>query len=427
MTVNKGLLSLVENSPNFSNQALENAVNDIKAVDQDDGYQFIKSQFDVDTAIRTNIVLSTSQKNDALETLNAAQPHLQIGRILTDVVRHTASIIDATIIPVDEAENPTPATFLEILQQVQTVQGLIPELYGVDPADKGRAVNDHLGTLNNIFLETEDSRAPVFTRLKEIMQRIDLTGRTGGGSSALAIGTAAVRFSNTQLVSFLNSVVADSTDFQTTLDNRVTQAAGNYAALNTRIGDALQGEVIEELVAIKDEITNQVSLENSNLVNLGTYIETLSNNTSFASLAEDDTLRGLMAKVAQNKQWQTYFENYNKEKENLNPIYTTDTDSDKSAIIDQVLVDSGLPDVTDSTDLAAVAAKSQRDSRIDTANYDRFSVEQQIIKSCEQLGIATANRSIAALSSTLLRNMNQHDRDEIARQLDLNESANTLS
>jgi hypothetical protein len=134
-----------------------------------------------------------------------------------------------------------------------------------------------------------------------------------------------------------------------------------------------------------------------------------------------------MGKVAQNKQWRTYFENYENDKANLNPIYTTDTDSDKSAVIDQVLADSGLPDVTDSTDLEAVAAKAQRDSRIDTANYDRYTVEQQITKSCEQLGITTANRTITALSGTLLRNMNQHDRDEIARQLDLNESANTLS
>ena len=74
-----------------------------------------------------------------------------------------------------------------------------------------------------------------------------------------------------------------------------------------------------------------------------------------------------------------------------------------------------------------MAAKAQRDTRIDTANYDRFTVEQQITKSCEQLGITTSNRTINALSGTLLNNMNQHDRDEIARQLDLNESADTLS
>ena len=427
MTVNKGLTSLVENTPNFSNQALENAVNDIKAVDQDDGYQFIKSQFDVDTAIRTNIVLTTSQKNDVLETLNAAQPHLQIGRILTDVVRHTASIIDATIIPLDpldDVENPSPATFIEILQQVQAVQGLVPELYGVTAKDKSRAVNDHLGTLNNIFLTTGDSTAPVFTRLKEIMQRIDTTARV---NSTLATGTAAVRYSNTQLVLFLNSLVDDSTDFQTTLDNRVNQAAGNMASLNTRIGNALQGEVIEDLVAIKDEITDQISLENANLVSIETYIETLSNNISFAALAEDEDLRILMSRVAQNKQWQTYFEDYNKEKENLNPIYTTDTDSDKSAVIDQVLADSGLPDVTDPTDLEAVAGKARRDDRVDTANYDRYTAEQQIKDACKQLGITTANRTLNALSGTLLRNMNQHDRDEIAKQLDSNESANTLS
>ena len=423
MTVNKGLLSLVENEPNFSNQALENAVNDIKAVDKDDGHQFILSQFLLDEAIRGNSVLTTSQKNDVLETLYAAQPHLQIGPILTDVVRHTASIIDATIIPLDDADNPTPATFLEVLQQVQTVQGLVPELYGVTPADKGRAVNDHLGTLNNVFLTTEDSTEPVFTRLKRIMVLIDTNSRV---TSALNLAITNAATANLNLRTFLAGIRDDSTDFQTTLDNRVNSVVTMFSTLNTRIAQ-IPGDPTTDLVAIKDEITNQVSLENSNLVSIGTYIETLSNNISFASLAEDDTMRKLMTKVAQNKQWQTYFNDYETNQANLNPIYTTDTDSDKSAVIDQVLADSGLPDVTDATDLAAVAGKAQRDSRIDTANYDRFTVEQQIIKSCEQLGITTTNRTITALSGTLLRNMNQFDRDEIARSLDLNESANTLS
>ena len=171
MTVNKGLLSLVENVPNFSNQALENAVDVIKAIDKDDGYQFIKSQFDIDVAIHNNTVLTQTQKNDALETLYTAQPHLQIGRYLKDVVRHTASIIDATIVPVPEDETQTE-TFLGILQNVQTVQGLVPELYGVPASEKSRTVNDHLGSLNNIFTTTEDSTAPVFTRLQEIMQLI---------------------------------------------------------------------------------------------------------------------------------------------------------------------------------------------------------------------------------------------------------------
>ena len=424
MTVNKGLSALANTNPNFSNQGLENAVNDIKNVDQDDGYQFIKSQFDVDTAIRTNIVLTTSQKNDALETLYAAQPHLQIGRILTDVVRHTSTILDGTIVFLNNPDTEDTADFLEILQTVHSIQSLIPSLYGVSADDKARSVNDHLGTLNNIFLETEDSRAPVFTRLKEIMQSIDTTARI---NSTLATGTAAVRYSNTQLVLFLNSVVADSTDFQETLDNRVNQAAGNYASLNTRIGNALQGDVIQQLVGIKDEITNQVALENSNLSGIRTYVESLTDYQSYVGLADDDQIRRLMARISETPAWVSYFENYVENFNAINPVYTTGSDSEKESVINAVYTDSGLPDVRDSLDIEGVANKAKRDNRINTAGFDLLTDEQVITKACEQLSITTSNRNIYAQSESLLNNMNQHDRDEIARALDLNESSNTLS
>ena len=101
MTIRKGLSSLANATPNFSNQALENAINDIKAIDKDDGHQFILSQFLLDTAIHNNTVLTTSQKNDVLDTLYGAQPHLQIGRYLSDTIRHTNTIIDGSIIPGD--------------------------------------------------------------------------------------------------------------------------------------------------------------------------------------------------------------------------------------------------------------------------------------------------------------------------------------
>ena len=71
--------------------------------------------------------------------------------------------------------------------------------------------------------------------------------------------------------------------------------------------------------------------------------------------------------------------------------------------------------------------KARRDSRIDTANFDRLSAEEQIIKSCEQLGITTANRTISSLSNSLLKNLNKHDRDTIAKELDLNQSSETHS
>ena len=410
MTVNKGLLSLVENVPNFSNQALENAVDTLKV-----GWVIKSSELDTD--IQNNTVLTTSQKNDLKDDINNVA-HLNLGRVLGDLVRHSATIIDASIIPLVDADNPTPATFLEILQNVQSVQGLVPELHGVPASNKSRAVNDHLGTLNNIFVTTEDSTAPVFTSLLESINFIV----TANLATETALETA---YDN--LKEFINGVVGDSTDFQQTLDTFATAVATAHTNLN----NALAAEPLlthkNNLIAQREKINVQVALENSNLTTLSTYIETLSDNISYSSLAEDDTLRTLMSTVAQDTNWQNYFTNYADEKEKLNPIYTTDTDSDKSAVIDQVLADSGLPDVTDATDLLAVAAKAQRDSRIDTANYDRYTVEQQITKSCEQLGITTVNRTITALSGTLLRNMNQHDRDEVAKQLDLNESANTLS
>ena len=410
MTVNKGLKSLVENTPNFSNQALENAVNTLKV-------GWVTKSFELDSVIASNGVLTTSQKNDLKDDINNVT-HLNIGRVLGDLIRHSATIIDATIIPLENEGDETGSTFLEILQNVQSVQGLILELYGVPASDKARAVNDHLGTLNNIFVTTDDSSAPVFTSLLESINFIV----TADLATETALETAYDNLKN-----FINSVVADSTDFQTTLNNFATAVATAHTNLN----NALAAEPLlthkNNLIAQREKINVQVSLENSNLTTLNTYIEGLTDNISFASLAEDDNLRILMSRVAQNKQWQTYFEDYNNEKENLNPIYTTNTDSDKSSVIDAVLADSGLPDVTDPTDLEAVAGKARRDNRVDTANYDRYTAELQIKDACKQLGITTVNRTINALSGTLLRNMNQHDRDEVARQLDSNESADTLS
>ena len=410
MTVNKGLLSLVENTPNFSNQALENAVNTLKV-------GWVLKSSSLDTNIENNTVLTASQKNDLKDDINNIT-YLNLGRVLGDLIRHSATIIDASIIPLVDADNPTPSTFLEILQNVQTVQGLISELYGVPASDKSRAVNDHVGTLNNTFVTTDDSSAPVFTSLLESINFVV----TANLATETALETAYDNLSN-----FINGVVGDSTDFQQTLDSFATAVATAHTNLNNALASQPLLTHKNNLIAQREKINVQVALENSNLTTLSTYIETLSDNISFSSLAEDVTLRTLMSTVAQDTNWQNYFTNYVNEQENLNPIYTTDTDSDKSSVIDKVLADSGLPDVSDSTDLTAVAAKAQRDTRIDTANYDRFTVEQQITKSCEQLGITTSNRTINALSGTLLNNMNQHDRDEIARQLDLNESADTLS
>ena len=413
MTVNKGLKSLAEASPNFSNQALENAINELKI-------GWVVKSIEVDTAIENNTVLTTSQKNDVKDTINNIA-YLNAGRYLNDMVRHTNTILDGSIIPGDpliESADNGQGTFIEILQSVQALQNTIPELYGVPAADKNRSVNDHLGILNNKFTATDDSSRPVFTTLKESIIFIN--------NAALSADTA-YQTAMDNLKSFINSVAADSTDFQQTLDTFASAVATSATNFDTALQNHPYSVKRTQMIADRDSVVTQQSLENSNITTLRTYTETLSNNQAYVGMADDPTLRQLMSRVAQNASWRTYFENYETNQANINTIYNTNTDSDKSAIIDQVLADNGLPDVTDATDLVAVAAKAQRDTRIDTANYDRYTVEQQITKSCEQLGITTANRTITALSGTLLRNMNQHDRDEIARQLDLNESANTLS
>jgi hypothetical protein len=93
--------------------------------------------------------------------------------------------------------------------------------------------------------------------------------------------------------------------------------------------------------------------------------ETLSDNQAYAGLAEDTELRGLMAKVAQNKQWQTYFEDYEVEFLLHQSHIQLQHEADRTATIDRIYTNSGLPDVW-TTDLEAVADKAKRDGRINT-------------------------------------------------------------
>ena len=423
MPIKKGLASLVNSTPEFSNQGLENAINEIKAIDKDDGHQFILSQFLLDEAIHDNTVLTTTQKNDVLETLANAQPHLQIGRYLKDVVRHTSTILDGTVVFLANPDTEDTASFLEILSTVQAIQNLIPDLYGVPASEKSRDVNDHLGTLNNKFLETEDSSAPVFTRLKDIMQLIDTNSRN---TSALNLAITNAATANLNLRTFLAGIVADSTDFQTTLDNRVNSVVTMFSTLQTRLSE-ITGDPTTDLVAIREEINTQVALEKSNLAGIRTYSQTLNDVFTYTSLADNEDTRLLMTRIAQNPNWIAYFRDYEENSAALNPVYELLPGETRSGAIDRLLADAGLPDVLDSVDLEAVADKAKRDPRIDTKNFDRLTVEQQITNACKQLNISVENRSILNQSDSLLNNLNKQDRDTLEKALDLNSETDTYS
>ena len=422
MTVNQGLSSLVNSSPNFSNQALENAINVLKNISGG----FITKTFEVDTAIDDNTVLTTTQKNDVKATINA-RPYLNFGRYLNDVIKHTNTILDGSILPVVAGtENFPQGTFLEILQTVHSIQNLVPQLYGVSASEKSRDVNDHLGSLNNMFIDTEDSSKPVFTSLKETITFLNTKININ------AIGTD-LPGTLDNLKAFINSVVSDSTDFQQTLNKFADEVKSDfeYVDLTLNIADPLGNEQYRDtstqLKADYEEIQVQINLEKSNVSGIRTYVETLSNNMGYTSLAEDNELRKLMARVSQTSEWQDYFENYETRKNNLNPVYNVGTDSDKITIIEQVMLNRGLPDVTDYVNLDAVATKTKNDSRIDTKDFEKKTSEQIITAASNQLGITTANRSIYNQSRELLNKMNEYDKQLISDELDANQTADTIT
>jgi hypothetical protein len=176
----------------------------------------------------------------------------------------------------------------------------------------------------------------------------------------------------------------------------------------------------------RDTIVTQQALEISNITSIRTFIESLTDNSAYIGLAEDPQLRKLMAKVAQNTNWQSYFNDYEKNQNDLNPQFDIDSDSDKSAVIDQILTSRGLPDVTSPVDIEDVAEKAKKDDRIDTRDFDYYTVEQIIKNCCEQLQLRTIG-TIYDQSSRLLTNLNERDRQLIANELDANESAGTIS
>tara|TARA_Y100000748_G_C15500716_1_gene489951 strand:- start:179 stop:1399 length:1221 start_codon:yes stop_codon:yes gene_type:complete len=404
---NKNLLSLAESDPNFSNQALENAINNLKI-------GWVAKSIILDDTITSNAVLTNSQKTDLKSTINN-QAHLNLGRQFNDMLRHTNTVLDGSIIPATSIAEQR--TFLDLLQNVQSVQGLVIDLFGVDATDKNRGVNDHFGTLNNIFLETEDSTKPVFDRLRDSIDFITRAELTTDTVYQNAI---------TDLTNFINGLVADSTDFQQSLDSLATALATASTNLHNALGSEPYLTERTKLVDDTNSILTQVTLEKTNLTTIESYVTSLSNNVAFTGLAEDTGLRNLMSKVAQNPNWIKYFTEFEDTGSNLNPLLDTDTDSDKSAILEEALASQGLPDVLDHTDLLAVARKATLDDRINTAGFDFLTTEQIIEKSCQQLNLVLFG-DVVDRSKRLLSNLNQRDRDLVLADLNANEDSKTLS
>ncbi len=412
MTINQGLSSLANATPDFSNQGVENAINDIIT---NMGAQTIS--YNLDRAIETNSVLTTSQKNDIKDSIHV-RPHINIGRTLGDLRRHTANILNGSLVFRANPDAEEAATFLEQLGTVNSFQTLIPLLYGVSAETQNRGVDDHFGTLGGVLSKTDDSSEPLLTQMKRNV--VWLNGQTLSTQDLWGVA-------QTNLLNFINSVVADSTDFQQTLDTFV--GAVNTAAIN--FDGTLQAAAYtarrDNIVFVEEEIDKQITKEAANLHNLRTYSQSITDTMSYLGFADQPKMANIIIKASQNKNWQDYFLNYPERFNKLNPIYSGD-DATKDSIVQQVQLATGsIVDVVDHVDLDAVLSKAEKDERINTSGWEVLTNDKRIENACQQVGIKTNGRSVYMQSEDLLKNLKQQDIDRIKARFDANSITNKLS
>lgn len=402
MSVNQGLKTLIESSPNFSNQAVQNLIATVNI-------GWVEKTRTLAQKVDASTILINSQKSDLLATLDI-QPHLNLGRVLEDLDNHTAKIFTGEL---GEARDDNPASLF--LDHVQTVQGFtitIPTLYGYSADSINKGVAGHFGS---VFGSVDTALGNLKTSVEFIK------------SKELATDTA-YQTATQNIIDFIDAL-GDSTAFDESTFNAL-QSAFQTAAndFNTALTDGqfavTRTDMINNRIAIKD----QINLEATNLGTIDTYNESLAQLGIYVGLTENQDIINLITKSSQNADFRSYFENFNAREAKTNPLYTGVNDSSEEIQINEILKLRGLPDVTDHLDLDSVAAKALRDDRIKTGIKSQGkTTEQIIIDSCEILGISQNNKNIYALSKGLLENMNKHDRNTIKAELDSNQEINTLS
>ena len=415
MAINKGLKTLANNTPDFSNastQALITAV-----VSEDSTLNFASRVYYLIRKAEASADITNAQRTDLNNSLDV-QSHLNVGRYLYDLEQQTTNILNGSLGETDpdaDAGEDVP-TFLEHLSTVQTFTSTIPSLYGVTADSLNKGLAGHFGTLSGA-VDT------YLTSLKEVVDRIT--------SFALAEDTAyqvAVQAVSDFIDTMDGSSVADISTYNALLSAMET-AADNF---NTALTAGYLAADRTSLINIRTAINTQITLEQTNLGTIRTYAETLSNALNYVGFADDADFRNLLIRSSQNANWKGYFQNYATNISYDNPLYKAFDDSATQALIDGVLTTRGLPDVTDYVDLEAVASKAIRDNRLSSqlayAGFITETVAKDIIKkACQLLGLTVDNRDSYAQSKSLLENMTQYDRDTVQNELNSYNDVNTLS
>ena len=402
MSVQQGLKSLAETSPNFGNAGVESAIAAANI-------GFVTKTKTLNYLVDINSTLTDTQKTTIQASLNI-QPYLNAGRYLQDLSNHTYKILDGSLGEVEEGD-PTP-TFLEHLGAVDAIQGSYLTLYGEEASTAGKGVDDYFGTLREIMND----------KLSEIKVAVQtITNASLASDTAFQNATQA-------LIDFVNAL-GDSTTLDVSTLNSLLSAYESAAnSFNTILSGAAYSAQKTILVNNRSAIVTQIAAEVANLGNIRTYSESLTNLISYQGLAGNSKIRDLIGKSAQTTEWKDYYENYEIRFAQLNAKYeNTEGDSENETIINNELTQRGLPDVKNYVDLRAVAAKASRDTRLSTVKFNGRTIAEIIKDSCVQLGIDINGLNVYGQSESLLKNMNEYDRESIRTELNLHQESNTLS
>lgn len=403
MPVYQGLLSLSQQSPNFSNNAISSLLN----------------QCNIGFAAKTKLliekysgddVLTNSNKSDIVNSLDR-HSYLNIGRYLIDLPNHTAKLLTGELGQI--VQDDVQSTFIDHLETVMGFINTLPSLYGTDADSISRGINGHFGTLagaidSNLQQVANDI---TFINSKSLSQDNDF-------QTALQ-----------NLIDYIDTLV-DSTAFNSiTFQNLLTSIDTAADSFNSTLSSGIYAERRTRLISNRSAILDQIALEVSNLGSIITYENSITNTLSYSTLASQESSRNLLLRVSQNPSWKDYFEKYTTRASYDNPLYNnTQTDSSIEGILDMVLRIRGLPDVTDYVDLDSVARKALRDTRLQSKLGNSRKTTEQIIKeACELLSISVDYKDVYAQSKSLLSNMNENDREIVKRELDLHNEVNTLS
>ena len=412
MAVNKGLKTLSESSPNFSNAA---TLAKIQSLVEDSTTNFASKTFYLMAQMVQNEVLTVANKDSIIASLET-QSYINIGMLLEDLNLHTQVLLSGAYGEAEDSDVEDPPTFVDHLNMVVDFESTIPSLFGVSADSLNKGINGHFGTLAG-------STDALLDRMKEDVDFIT--------TQSLAQDTAyqnAVQALSDYIETLYDSTAFNAGTFSGLLTD-IENAAANFDAV---LSTGIYAERKARLSADKLALTAQISLEQNNISTIVTYSNTLVDTTNYSSLARDANANALLVRTSQNPNWRGYFENYATNLSYDNPLYDAFDDSATQSLIDSVLTTRGLPDVTDYVDLEAVAAKATRDDRMSSqlayAGFITETVAKDIIKkACQLLGLTVDNRDSYAQSKSLLENMNQYDRDTVQNELNSYNDVNTLS